>query len=432
MGPHLMRRPPKYVQGFIDRHGKPRFYVRRTGSKSVALPGLPWSPEFMAAYSEALAGQPLQPGSGLSARPGSLWALTISYFQSADFRSMQPRTQRVYRNMIERFCEQQDKDGHKFGDKPATTLRREHIVRLMAAKADKPEAANMLRRVLRAMMKCAVDIGMRADDPTRDVKALQSKTDGFHSWTEAEIEEFEATHPSGTRARLAFALLLYTGQRRSDVVRMGRQHVRDGFINVRQQKTRAELAIPLHPELLATLSKTPKENLTFLTTQFGQPFTSNGFGNWFREQCNAAGLPGCSAHGLRKAAARRLAEAGCTAHEIAAITGHASLKQVTHYTKAADQRRLASAAMEKAKTRTSTVKPLSKFDKKGKKSVTNQRPLSAMVPRGGLKESRYVKYLSCPTLLPRSIEFQGLFSRLSHRLSAEFRFPIWESNHRQG
>ena len=158
---------------------------------------------------------------------------------------MQPRTQRVYRNMIERFCEQQDKDGDRFGDKTAATLRREHIVRLMAAKADKPEAANMLRRVLRAIMKWAVDIGMRADDPTRDVKALQSKTDGFHSWTEEEIEQFKAGYPAGTRAQLAFALLLYTGQRRSDVVRMGRQHIRDGFISVRQQKTGAELAIPL-------------------------------------------------------------------------------------------------------------------------------------------------------------------------------------------
>jgi len=363
-----MKRPPKYVQGFMDRHGKARFYFRRPGFKSVALPGLPWSPEFMAAYAEALAGQPLQPGSSRSARPGSLRALTISYFQSADFRFMQPRTQRVYRSMIERFCEQEDKHGNKFGDKPAATVRREHIVRMMAAKAEKPEAANMLRRVLRAMMKCAVDIGMRADDPTRDVKTLQSKTDGFHSWTEAEIERFEARHPVGTRARLAFALLLYTGQRRSDVVKMGRQHISDGFISIRQQKTGTELAIPLHPELLTTLSETPKDNLTFLTTQFGQPFTSNGFGNWFREQCNTAGLRGCSAHGLRKAAARRLAEAGCTAHEIAAITGHASLKQVAHYTKAVDQRRLASAAMEKAKTRTMTVKPGAKFDKTGKKA----------------------------------------------------------------
>ena len=135
---------------------------------------------------------------------------------------------------------------------------------------------------------------------------------------------------------------------------MGRQYIRNDVLILRQQKTGAQLSIPIHPTLQEILDATVNDNMTFLTTQFGKPFTSNGFGNWFRDQCNAAGLPQCSAHGLRKAAARRLAEAGCTAHEIASITGHASLKQVAHYTRAVDQRRLASAAMEKVKTRTSS------------------------------------------------------------------------------
>ena len=155
--------------------------------------------------------------------------------------------------------------------------------------------------------------------------------------------------------------MLYTGQRRGDVVGMGRQHVRrhigeDGIaremISVRQEKTGAALDIPLHPDLAAIIAATPSEHLTYLTTQFGKPFTSAGFGNFFREQCNAAGLSHCSAHGLRKAAARRLAEAGCTAHEIAAITGHASLREIVRYTKAADQKRLAVSAMSKVKART--------------------------------------------------------------------------------
>jgi integrase len=256
--------------------------------------------------------------------------------------------------MIDRFCEQADKDGNKFGDKRAALIGREHVVRLIATKADKPEAANQFRKVLRAMMKHAVEIGLRADDPTRDVRAIRVKSEGFHSWTDVEITQFENRHPVGSRARLAFALLLYTGQRRSDVMRMGCQHVRNGVLTVCQEKTGAKLSIPLHPTLQAILASTPIGNMTFLTTQFGKPFTSNGFGNWFRDQCNAAGLPQCSAHGLRKAAARRLAEAGCTAHEIASITGHASLKQVAHYTRAVDQERLASAAMEKVKTRTSS------------------------------------------------------------------------------
>jgi integrase len=106
------------------------------------------------------------------------------------------------------------------------------------------------------------------------------------------------------------------------------------------------LEIPVHAVLAQVIAETSTGNLTFLTTQFGKPFTAPGFGNWFREQCNDAGLPHCSAHGLRKATARRLAEAGCTEHEIASITGHASLREIVRYTKAADQRRLARSAID--------------------------------------------------------------------------------------
>jgi integrase len=169
----------------------------------------------------------------------------------------------------------------------------------------------------------------------------------------------------GSRARLALALLLYTGQRRSDVVRMGRQHVRDGLLHVRQQKTAVELVIPVHSDL-AELVAGATDRLTFLVNDWGRPFTVGSFSNWFRAQCDMANLRHCSAHGLRKAAARRLAEAGCTEHEIAAITGHASLREVARYTRAADQRRLADAAMRKAKARTSSVKPVARFDKKEK------------------------------------------------------------------
>jgi integrase len=354
MGPGVMRRPPKFVQGFIDRHGRPRFYFRRPGFKRMPLPGLPWSPEFMGAYEEALAGQLVQAGCS-TAKPGTLRALAVSYYNSLGFRSLKPSSQAIYRRIIDRFC-------REHGDKRAATLQREHIVKLMAAR--KPGSANGLHKMLRALMQHAVETGLRADDPTRDVRAIRAKSDGFHSWTDAEISQFEKHHPVSSRARLALALLLYTGQRRSDVVRMGRQHIRDGALQVRQLKTGAELSIPVHPTLAAIIAETPTDHLTFLTTQFGQPFTAAGFGNWFREQCDGAGLKHCSAHGLRKAAARRLAEAGCTEHEIAAITGHASLRQVEHYTKAVNQKKLAAAAMEKA--RTSSVKPDARFDKKSK------------------------------------------------------------------
>jgi integrase len=334
---------PKFVHGYIDRHGKPRFYLRREGAKQIALPGLPWSPEFMQAYQAALTGQESTAAKRTHGAPGTIRALAVSYFNSIAFRSLKAdSTQATYRNIIERLCAE-------YGEKRAALLQREHVVAMMAARADKPDSANGLRKVLRAMMQHAIEIGLRKDDPTRDVKAMRVKGDGYHSWTDEEILQFENRHAVGSRARLALALLLYTGQRRSDVVRMGKQHVRKGAIDVRQIKTGATLQIPIHETLAAIIAATPSDHLTYLTTVFGKPFTAAGFGNWFRDQCNAAGLSHCSAHGLRKAAARRLAEAGCTAHEIAAITGHASLREVQRYTKAADQMRLAVAAMNKVR-----------------------------------------------------------------------------------
>jgi integrase len=200
-------------------------------------------------------------------------------------------------------------------------------------------------------MQFAVADGMRRDDPTVGVRGVKIRTGGFHSWSEDEIAAFEARHPIGTRAWLAFALLLFTAQRRSDVVRMGRQHVRDGVLTMRQQKTGMVIDVPLHPELRAILDATANGNLTFLVAALGKPFSPAGFTNWFRERCDEAGLPrGCSPHGLRKAASRRLAEHGCTAHEIMAITGHTTLKEVSRYTAAIRRKHLAARAMSKIGT----------------------------------------------------------------------------------
>ena len=344
MGPHLMKRPPKYTHGFIDRHGKPRFYFRKAGFKKMPLPGLPWSPEFMAAYEHALAGHP-GPIGGNRTIPGTMRALAVSYFQSSEFTSLRPSSQKSYRSVIDAFCGQH-------GDKRVATLGREHVVKLMAAKSvqNKHHAANWLRIALRVLVQHAITIGMRSDDPTQNIKPVRIKTDGYHSWSEDEISRFEARHPIDSKPRLALALLLFTGQRPSDVIGMGRQHVRDGFVHLRQKKTGTTLSIAIHPALAEILEQTSSSHLTFLTTQHGAGFSSSGsFSHWFRKQCDRATLPHCSAHGLRKAAARRLAEAGCTEHEIAAITGHASLTEVQRYTKSVDQKRLAAAAIGKMK-----------------------------------------------------------------------------------
>jgi integrase len=359
MGPRL--KLPRHIHAFIDRHGKARHYFRRPGFKRVPLPGLPYSPEFMAAYESALAGQQaLLPVGASRVIPGTLRAVAASYFATAGFRAKRPSTQYSYRNIIDRLC-------YEYGDNRVALLQREHVVRLIAARADKPRTANALRSALRALMQHAVETGMRGDDPTQAVKAIPYKSGSYHSWSEQEIAQFEQHHPIGSKARLAFGLLLYTGQRRSDVIRMGRQHMVEGGLAIRQQKTGQQVWIPIHETLAPLIARI--DNLTFIVTELGKPFTAAGFGNWFRDQCRAAGLQGCSAHGLRHAAARRLAEAGCTPHEIAAITGHATLKEVVRYTAAADRKRLATAAMGKMKAGTFVGKPAGKFAKKAKKAL---------------------------------------------------------------
>jgi integrase len=334
-----MRHPPKFVQAFIDRNGKPRFYFRRPGFKSVPLPGLPWSPQFMEVYEAALLGQPLQIGASRT-KPGTVSAAIIGYYRDQSFLTLAPSTQRSLRGILEHFRAEH-------GDKRIALLQRQHIITLLKSK--KRFAARHWLMAIRALMKFAIETGLRDDNPAAGVKLPNLKTDGYHSWTEAEIEQFQACHRPGTTARLALALLLHTGQRRSDVIQIGRQHISDGVVHVRQQKTGIELVIPIHTALAAIIADTPADHLTLLTTQTGKPFSAAGFGNWFRDRCNQAGLRHCSAHGLRKAAARRLAEAGCTMHEIASITGHASLSEIQRYTKAADQKRLALSAMEKVK-----------------------------------------------------------------------------------
>jgi integrase len=303
----------KHVNGVADRYGNIRYYFRRRGHKNVRLRGLPGSAEFMEDYAAAIGNaEPVVVGAARSPA-GTIGATVGMYLGSTAFNNLAAETQRTRRNILERFREEH-------GDRRVAAIERKHVQAMVTAKAKTPSASRNFLNTLRALIVFAIDAGIRADDPTIGVKRVKIRTDGYRTWSEADIAAFEATHPIGTMPRLALALLLYTGQRRGDVVRMGLQHVRGDLISVRQQKTSTPLLIPMHPALRAAIEATPSGHLTFLATAFGNARTANGFGTWFRECCNAAVLGnGTSAHGLRKAACRRLAEAGCSANEIMAI-----------------------------------------------------------------------------------------------------------------
>jgi integrase len=324
-----------------DRDGKRRVRFRRRGV-SRYLTGIPWSEDFMRQYAAALEAdqqQRAQVGASLRSLPGSFSALVAGYYSSHEFRGLKASTQRVRRNILERF---RAEHGHR----ALKDLQTTHVRSIIGAKASTPEAANNLLKVLRVILNFAAGEGMIATNPAFAVKRYKKGGEGTHTWTESEVAQFAARHPIGSKPRLALELLLSTGQRRNDVVRMGWQHVQGDCVAVRQEKTDEPLLIPIDPPLAAVLAVTPRTNMTFLLTEFGKPFTAAGFGNWFRERCDEADLRQCSAHGLRKLAATRLANAGCSNQQIKAITGHKSDSSLAPYIRAAQQNRLARQARE--------------------------------------------------------------------------------------
>jgi integrase len=331
---------PPHVHVFRDRHGKIRLYFNKPGQPKVPLPGPLNSPAFFEAYAKAVAGVKLSAPAVPKADGNTIGELIRLYLASPAFHNLAQSSRNTYRRQLDKFREEH-------GAKPVEGFGRKHVMHILGKMKDRPEAANTLLKRLKVLMAFAVDLDMIPANPLAKMKGFKAEGDGFHSWSEDEVTAFEDRHPVGTKARLAMALMLYTGQRRSDAVRMGWQHVNGNSITVRQQKTGATLEIPIHPALRAVLDQTPKTNLTFLLTEQSRPFTANGFGNWMRKRCDEAGLAACSSHGLRKACARRLAEAGCGNQEIKAITGHETEAEVTRYTKAADQKTMAKHAMGK-------------------------------------------------------------------------------------
>lgn len=272
---------------------------------------------------------------------GTLGSLFDRYYQSAEFKRLNVTTQHV-RRLIFHIHE-------AAGRNPYRLLETKHAWRMRDLKADRPEAANGQVKALRAVFSWAVPgVELAERNPAKDVPYIEAKGDGHHSWTDAEVAQYEARHPVSTTARLAMALLLFTSQRRSDIVLFGPNHVRAGWLDFTQQKNRDRnpiyLEIAIWSEFQDILDATPLGADTFLINAFSKPFSVAGFGNWFPERCDKAGLNHCSVHGLRKAAARRLAENDRSSHQIMAITGHTTLREVDRYTRAANQRKLAGQA----------------------------------------------------------------------------------------
>jgi integrase len=331
-----------HVEGWADRHGKMRYYFRRGKGARTPLAGTLNSAEFTASYMAALNGL------AATARPQieqpsrfTIAALITSYKGSKLYKDLRSTSKAGY-------CSRLNAMTRDFGECSVKGLNRTRIIDILDDYDDRPGSKLDTHKKLKILIKHAIDEKWIDGDPTTGIKRPKGGT--IRAWTDDEIEQFEKRWALGSKQRTAFALMLYTGQRRSDTHRMTWTDIsqRTGRIKVHQQKTDVKLEIPLHEELLYVLDKARSNHITIINTEFGAPFTVDGFSDFMRDAITAAGLPlSCQPHGLRKAAGRRLAEAGCTNKEIMAILGHKALASVQLYTEEAEQIEMAAAAMRK-------------------------------------------------------------------------------------
>jgi integrase len=325
----------KYVKQYRDRTGKLRHYLRHPHSPRVPLPGPPGSRQFMAAYEAGLAAPESKKRNH---KDGTIGDLVAGFYQSSGFKNLAPSSQQRYRLVLDKFAR---KDGHRLvRDMP----RRVAISIIEEIGETTPGMANLSAAVMRRLFAYAIKKELRKDNPFAGIEPYKLGT--HHTWTDAEIAAYESAWQVGTRERLAFDLLLYSGQRVGDVAAMRRSNLKSGVIHVTQEKTGVKLEITLHPNLLRSLKDYPANGLALIGSPHGRPMTAKGLSAFVKRSATTAGLPSrCTPHGLRKALMTRLAHHGSTTKEIASMSGHKSLKEVERYTAAADQALLARSAI---------------------------------------------------------------------------------------
>ncbi len=320
----------------IDRHKKIRWRFRRKGF-SCYLPSPYGSVEFVVAYEKAMQGQ------ATSAKPrskeGTLNWLIEFYLRSPRYQDRAPAGKKTLRSELEWLRVQA-------GPLPYAKFETRHVEALMARKAG-PSAANRVKKNLSMLFNFAIKHGYHKFNPASLADRRKENPDGYHTWTEAEIEQYRATHPSGSKPRMVMLLLLNTGASRQDAIRLGWQNCAEGRIRFRRNKTGVEANLPILPELVEELDRLPRDQLLFITHSGGKPYKPETFGNWFKKMCKVAGLPHCNAHGLRKSLATRLANAGATPDEIRAALAHKTNEEGKTYTKQADRARLADSGLDK-------------------------------------------------------------------------------------
>jgi len=324
--PHLHREK--------TRHGTTVWYVRIGHGPRIRIKAAPGGQEFLDAYRAAIAGAPVVAAQAAPEDdPRSLAWLVAQWRKSSDWGGKAPATRKQRENLLLHVLE---KNGHM----PYHAMRKEHVIAGRERRQATPFAANNFIKTMRALFRWAVEARLLEVDPTEGVAFIKTQTEGFRAWNIDDVARYRARWPLGTRERIALEVLLNTGLRRGDAVRLGRQHVRDGVATLRAEKTGVELFIPILPALEEALRCGPTGDLSFICGKNRRPMVKESFGTWFKGACKTAKVEG-TAHGLRKLAATMVADRGGSEHELQALFGWQSGHQSAVYTRNANKRRLA-------------------------------------------------------------------------------------------
>ncbi|MDB5550633.1 MAG: hypothetical protein JWL86_617 [Rhizobium sp.] len=345
MGKIIMADLP-YIKEYTDNCLVRRRYFRRKGFKGGPLPGKIGSDEFMEAYQAYMAGKPAPLARGIA--PGTFASLFEAYYRSVEYVNLKPASKKLYRYALNPMQE-------LYGNRPLATMTKDNVYKIIEKVGERaPQMANLTRSVLKRVLGVALSRGLIRVNPLAD-KVNPYKGGTHHTWTDAELAQFEVKWPLGTRQRLAYALLFYTGQRSGDVVRMSRKDISEGRIKVTQEKTGTELKIKIHPDLAKAIKAGPSNGLNLIGDEHGRPIKRAALSHLMRKAIRAAKLPACCVpHGIRKATLRTMAENGSSAKRMASVSGHKTTKELDRYTEAADQQTLADGGIASIPIRTRT------------------------------------------------------------------------------
>ena len=351
-----MPRPlPLFLNRHVTRHGRVVYYVRRGRGPRIRIKAAWDAPEFWSAYQLALAGE--KPAGPRASGKGTLAWLFDRYREVSAWTELAASTRYKREKIMRRVLE-------TAGREPLSAIDRKAVLAGIERRKAKPSSAQAFVDTLRPMFTWALEAELVTADPTAGIKVnlKPKRKGGYPPWTDEDMIKYEARWPRGTRERVLFDILCFTGLRIGDVAVLGRQHVRQNIIKLDNEKTGTRVTLPLLAPLKATLEAGPTGDLAFLVTRRGTPWNKGALGTYFSDSAKTAGVYGKSAHGMRKAAATRAAEADATERELEAIFGWVGGRMATLYTKAANRTKLAAGAIDKldraaAETETGTEPP---------------------------------------------------------------------------